>query len=122
MQIRPPGPQTYGGSRSNMELVPAMLKHIWTRSTILIVALLAIAGALVAWKVTSIVDSAAAAANQPEPMETIVVTAAKQRPYTPSTTAVGTVFTLFVVPVPYTLLSATHQRVQASEPALVQPA
>ncbi len=91
MQIRAPGHPTYGGSRSNTELVPAMLKHIWTRSTILIVALLVIAGALVAWKVTSIVDSAAAAANQPEPMETIVVTAARQRPYTPSTTAVGTV-------------------------------
>lgn len=91
MRIRPPTPATYGGSQSNTEMVLAMLKQIWTRSTILIVALLVIAGTLVAWKVTSIVDSAAAAANQPEPMETIVVIAARQRPYTPSTTAVGTV-------------------------------
>jgi len=68
-----------------------MLKKIWTRSTILIVALLATGGALLAWKVTSIVNSAAAAENQPEPTESIVVAAARQRPYTPSTTAVGTV-------------------------------
>ncbi len=68
-----------------------MLKQIWNRSSILIVALLLTAGALAAWKVAAIVDSADAAANQPEPMETIVVTAARERPYTPSTTAVGTV-------------------------------
>jgi membrane fusion protein, multidrug efflux system len=68
-----------------------MLKQIWNRSSILIVALLLTAGALAAWKVAAVMDSAHAAANQPEPMETIVVVAARQRPYTPSTTAVGTV-------------------------------
>ena len=68
-----------------------MLKLIWNRSSILVVALLLTAGALAAWKVAAIADSADAAANQPEPMETIVVAAARQRPYTPSTTAVGTV-------------------------------
>ena len=68
-----------------------MLKQIWNRSSILIVALLLTAGGLAAWKVLAIVDSTDAAANQPEPMETIVVVAARQRPYTPSTTAVGTV-------------------------------
>lgn len=68
-----------------------MLKQFWTRSTLLIIALLVTAAALLAWKVAVIADSAAAAANQPEPMESIVVAAAKQRQYTPSTTAVGTV-------------------------------
>jgi membrane fusion protein, multidrug efflux system len=72
-------------------LVLAMLKQIWNRSSILIVALLLTAGALAAWKVLAIVDSTDAAANQPEPMETIVVVAARQRLYKPSTTAVGTV-------------------------------
>jgi membrane fusion protein (multidrug efflux system) len=67
------------------------LKHLWTRSTLLIVALLAVGAGLLAWKVTALADSAAAAENQPEPMESIVVAAATQRPYTPSTTAVGTV-------------------------------
>jgi membrane fusion protein, multidrug efflux system len=72
-------------------LVLAMLKQLWSRSAILIVALVLTAGALAAWKVLAIADSAGAAANQPEPMETVVVAAARQRPYTPSTTAVGTV-------------------------------
>ena len=35
---------------------------------------------------------------------------------------VGTVFTLFVVPVFYSLLSARHERAQDAEPALAQPA
>jgi membrane fusion protein (multidrug efflux system) len=72
-------------------LVLAMLKQLWSRSAILIIALVLTAGALAAWKVLAIADSAGAAANQPEPMETVVVAAARQRPYTPSTTAVGTV-------------------------------
>lgn len=68
-----------------------MLKFHLNRSVLLVVAFLATAGALFAWKVAANVDSAQAAANQPEPMETIVVVAARERPYTPSTTAVGTV-------------------------------
>ncbi len=68
-----------------------MLKLFWTRSSLLVVALVVTAGALAAWKVVAVADSAAAAASQPEPMESVVVSAAKQRPYTPSTTAVGTV-------------------------------
>jgi multidrug efflux pump len=35
---------------------------------------------------------------------------------------VGTVFTLFVVPVFYSLLSASHQRAEEPAPALAQPA
>jgi membrane fusion protein (multidrug efflux system) len=68
-----------------------MLKQFWTRSSLLIVALLVTIGALAAWKVAAIADSAAEAANQPEPMESIVVAAARQLTHTPSTTAVGTV-------------------------------
>ena len=71
-----------------------MLKQFWSRSSILIVALVLTAGALAAWKVLAIVDSTGAAAHQPEPMETVVVAAARQRPYTPSTTAIGTVVAL----------------------------
>jgi membrane fusion protein, multidrug efflux system len=66
-------------------------RKLWTRSTILIVALLVTGASLLAWKVAAIADAAAAATNQPEPAESIVVAAAKQRPFTPSTTAVGTV-------------------------------
>ena len=67
------------------------MKHLWTRSAILIVALIALGAVLLGWKVSAITASEAAAANQPEPMETVVVTAARELSYTPSTTAVGTV-------------------------------
>lgn len=74
-----------------MELVPVMLKQIWSRSSLLIVAVLATAGALTAWKVAAIAESADAAANRPEPTESVVVAAARERHHRPSTTAVGTV-------------------------------
>ena len=67
------------------------MKQLLNRSTILIVALVAAGGALAAWKVAAISDSAAAASSQPEPLESIVVAAAKERSHTPATTAVGTV-------------------------------
>jgi membrane fusion protein (multidrug efflux system) len=72
--------------------VAAMPKYkLLSRSSLLIAATLAAAVALAGWKVAESAEAAAAAANQPEPMETVVVAAAKQHPYTPSTTAVGTV-------------------------------
>jgi membrane fusion protein, multidrug efflux system len=71
--------------------VDVMKKHLLSRSSLLIAATLAAAVALAGWKVAESADAAAAAANQPEPMETVVVVAARQQPYTPSTTAVGTV-------------------------------
>ena len=60
-----------------MRVVIAM-KRFWTRSSILIVALVAVGGGLAAWKVAAIANSAAAAASQPEPMESIVVAALYQ--------------------------------------------
>jgi membrane fusion protein (multidrug efflux system) len=67
------------------------MKLAWTRSSILIAALVAAGGALAAWKVAAIANSAAAAASQPEPTESVVVAAAQERTHTPATTAVGTV-------------------------------
>lgn len=67
------------------------MKQLLNRSTILVAALVAAGGALAAWKVAAIADSAAAAASQPEPLESVVVAAAKERSHTPATTAVGTV-------------------------------
>jgi membrane fusion protein (multidrug efflux system) len=77
--------------RHEITWVVVAMKHIWTRSSILIGALVATGVALAAWKVAAIADSAAAAASQPEPMESIVVAAATERSHTPATTAVGTV-------------------------------
>ena len=70
------------------------MKHFLNRSTILIAALVAAGGALAAWKVAAIADSAAESASQPEPTESVIVAAAKERSHTPATTAVGTVVAL----------------------------
>ncbi len=71
-----------------------MIRRIWSRSSLLIVALLVAGAALAAWKTTSIENSNAAAASQPEPMESVVVAVAKQRSHSPATTAIGTVVAL----------------------------
>lgn len=64
------------------------------RSPLLVVSLLLIVGALTAWKTASIAASEAAAANQAEPVESVVVATARAREHQPSITAVGTVVAL----------------------------
>lgn len=46
------------------------------------------------WKYGAIQSASAAAASQPEPMESVMVAEAKTRQHTPSTTAIGTVIAL----------------------------
>ena len=50
--------------------------------------------ALAAWKTSEIKKSAAAAANQPEPMETATAAVATSRDYRPTITSVGTVLAM----------------------------
>jgi membrane fusion protein, multidrug efflux system len=60
------------------------------KSIVLIVAVIAAGAALAAWKQSAIQDAEAAAASQPEPVESIEVAVAREREYRPSTTAIGT--------------------------------
>lgn len=66
----------------------------WVRSSVLLLTVLGIGAALGAWKYTSIKEANAASANQPEPMESVVVSIAKQREHHPTTIAIGTVIAL----------------------------
>ena len=66
----------------------------WTGSAVLLVALVVTAGGLVAWKRASIRKADAAAASQPEPIESVTMAVAKTRQYRPTTTSVGTVLAL----------------------------
>ncbi len=66
----------------------------WTGSAVLLVTLAITAGGLVAWKRASVRKANAAAAHQPEPIESVTLAAATERPYRPTTTAVGTVLAL----------------------------
>jgi membrane fusion protein (multidrug efflux system) len=65
------------------------------KSSALLLAIV-IAGAVVlgVWKYGAIQAASAAAASQPEPMESVMAAAAKPRQHTPSTTAIGTVIAL----------------------------
>src|SRR5881628_7810 len=65
-----------------------------TGSTILLVTLLVTGGGLAAWKSASIRSANAAAAHQPEPIESITAAVAEQRSYRPTTTSIGTVLAL----------------------------
>ena len=72
------------------------IKH--TRGSITSIALLgtiaATGAGLAAWKYTDLAASAAAAASQPEPMETITAAPATEREHRRTTTSIGTVLAL----------------------------
>ena len=65
-----------------------------SRSVLLVGAVLLIAGALVAWKLAAIENANAAAAHQPEPMESVAIATAQAREYRDITTSIGTVLAL----------------------------
>lgn len=68
-----------------------MVKRHWIGSIIMVVAVVATGTALAAWKHAALEDADAAAANQPEPVESVEAAVAKERQHRPVTTAIGTV-------------------------------
>ena len=62
--------------------------------TLLLVSLLVAGVALAGWNVSSMAAADAAAANQPEPIESVTTALAKERQYRPTTTSIGTVLAL----------------------------
>src|SRR5437867_5565590 len=66
----------------------------WVGSAVLLGTLLVTAGSLVAWKHAAARKADAAAASQPEPIESVTLAVARARQYRPTTTSVGTVLAL----------------------------
>src|SRR6058998_2208664 len=66
----------------------------WIGSAALLLALAVTGGGLVAWKRASIRKADAAAASQPEPIESITTAVAREREYRHTTTSVGTILAL----------------------------
>src|SRR2546426_162450 len=66
----------------------------WTGSAVLLVTLAITGSGLVAWKRASVRKADAAAASQPEPIESVTLASARARQYRPATTAVGTILAL----------------------------
>lgn len=72
------------------------------------------------WKYGSIQAATAAAAHQPEPMESVMVAEAKPREHTPSTTAIGTVIALRSVTL-RNELAGTVRKVALEPGRIVEP-
>src|SRR5213593_1857778 len=66
----------------------------WTGSAVLLLGLTATGGGLVAWKRASTHRADAAAASQPEPIESVTLAVARERQYRPTTTSVGTILAI----------------------------
>jgi membrane fusion protein (multidrug efflux system) len=66
----------------------------WISSALLLAAIVASGLLLAAWKYASAREAGAAAANHPEPMETITAAVATQREHRQTTTSIGTVLAL----------------------------
>lgn len=71
-----------------------MSLRAWRGSALLLVAVLGTGGGLAAWKNTEIQEADAAAASQPEPMESVTAAVAREREHRPTTTSIGTVLAL----------------------------
>src|SRR2546430_3795601 len=65
-----------------------------TGAALLLGTLALTAGSLVAWKHASVRKADAAAARQPEPIESVTLAVAKERQYRPTTRAVGPILAL----------------------------
>ena len=66
----------------------------WVRSAVLLGTIFVTGAALAAWKSAAARAANAAAANQPEPIESVTLAVARERQYRPTTTSVGTVLAL----------------------------
>jgi membrane fusion protein (multidrug efflux system) len=71
-----------------------MTRRNFQSSAILLAAVVGGAVLLAFWKYGTLQAASAAAASQPEPMESVMVAEAKPREHTPATTAIGTVIAL----------------------------
>jgi membrane fusion protein (multidrug efflux system) len=88
------------------------------------IALLAVivggAAALGLWKYVSISSARAAAASQPEPMESVMAATATERPHRPTTAAIGTVIALRSITL-RNELAGTVRRVTLTPGQIVEP-
>src|SRR5688500_13969749 len=64
------------------------------RSVVLLATIVAAGGVLAAWKYAGAREASAAAANQPEPMESVTAALATEREHRQTTTSIGTVLAL----------------------------
>ncbi|HEY7504490.1 MAG TPA: efflux RND transporter periplasmic adaptor subunit [Gemmatimonadales bacterium] len=92
----------------------------WMASVVLLTTVVATGAGLAAWKYTDIAASAAASANQPEPMEVITAAVAKDREHRRTTTSIGTVLALRSITLSNEV-AGTVERVHLTPGQIVEP-
>jgi membrane fusion protein (multidrug efflux system) len=91
-----------------------------TASAVLLAIVIGGVIALAFWKHSSIRAASAAAAHQPEPMESVMAATAVERPHRPTTTAVGTVLALRSITL-RNELAGTVRKVALTPGQIVEP-
>ncbi len=86
-----------------------MNRHRWIGTSLLLVMVVAAAVGLAGWKYATIQETAAASANQPEPMESVTVAVARELEHRPTTTSIGTVLALRSITLRNELPGTVHQ-------------
>ena len=92
----------------------------WMASVVLLTTVVATGAGLAAWKYTDIAASAAASANQPEPMEVVTAAIASDREHRRTTTSIGTVLALRSITL-QNEIAGTVERVHLTPGQIVQP-
>ena len=80
--------------RPTTSAAAAPLPNRWLQSIVLLATIISIALILAAWKYASALEAGEAAANQPEPVETITAAGATEREHRETVTSIGTVLAL----------------------------
>ena len=70
------------------------MSRYWIYSAVLLLAVAGIGAGLAVWKYASVQAAMAAAANQPEPIESVTAAVAEAHEHRPTTTSIGTVVAL----------------------------
>src|SRR5262249_32453769 len=81
----------------------------WIGSLVLLILVVFTGLGLAAWKRSSIQKSNAAAASQPEPMDSVTVATAKPRLYRQSTTSIGTVTAIRYITLQNEVAGTVHE-------------
>ena len=92
----------------------------WMASAVLLTTVVATGAGLAAWKFTDIAASAAASANQPEPMEVVTAALAADREHRRTTTSIGTVLALRSITL-QNEVAGTVERVRLTPGQIVEP-
>lgn len=98
-----------------------MKNRQWAASAVLLLILTVTGGGLVAWKRASIKAANAAAASQPEPMESVTSALARETQYRATATSIGTVLALNSITLRNELPGTVH-RVALSPGRIVEAA